>query len=106
MKVTMKRHDKLSVKKRVVLTLVMLLLALCLGVEIESAVNKNNEINTEKFVYKVRAGDTMWSVGQKFKPEKSTMREYMNEIYRLNGRREIYPGDELIFVREVEKNDI
>ncbi len=54
------------------------------------------------FEYKVKSGDTLWSIAQETKPDYITMDEYMSWVYSKNSNGKIYPGD-VVFMAEVTK---
>ena len=85
-------------KTRAIIGLLCLILIVAIGISCRA------DVQTERFEYIVKPGDTLWDIAAEYAPKGTDKREYIFNIKRDNGlkRSEIYPGMVLEIVREVK----
>lgn len=81
-----------------------IIILLCLALIIGIAISCRADVQTERFEYIVKSGDTLWDIATEYAPKGTDKREYIFNIKKDNGlkRSEIYPGMVLEIVREVK----
>ena len=81
-----------------------IIILLCLMLIIGIAISCRADVQTERFEYIVKSGDTLWDIATEYAPKGTDKREYIFNIKKDNGlkRSEIYPGMVLEIVREVK----
>lgn len=82
----------------------MIALLLCLVMVVAITISCRADVQTERFEYVVRSGDTLWDIADEFAPRGTDKREYIFNIKKDNALRtsDIYSGMVLEIVREVE----
>ena len=61
-----------------------------------------NDVRTEKMVYVVQSGDTLWDIAEEYAPDSMDIREYIRRINEHNNldTLDIYP--EMVLLLETE----
>ena len=82
----------------------VMIVALWLLIVVTVGVNCGAGVNTERVEYVVQAGDTLWSIAEKYAPKGTDSREYIYNLKKDNGLEtsEIYTNMVLEIVREVK----
>ena len=82
----------------------IIIIFLCLILITAIAISCRADVQTERFEYIVKPGDTLWDIASEYAPKNMDKREYIFNIKKDNGlkRSEIYPGMVLEIVREVK----
>jgi nucleoid-associated protein YgaU len=62
------------------------------------------DVQTEKYEYRVKPGDTLWDIAEEYAPRGTDKREYIFNVKKDNGLKtsNIYSGMVLEIVREVQ----
>ena len=81
-----------------------IIIMLCLTLILAIGISCRADVQTERSLYIVKSGDTLWDIATEYAPKGTDKREYIFNIKRDNGleRSEIYPGMVLEIVREVK----
>ena len=79
-------------------TMILLCLVLIIGI----AISCRADVRTEYAEYRVKTGDTLWTIADEHMPRGTDKRRYIFELKKHNGLKtsEIYPGMILEIVRE------
>lgn len=81
-----------------------IIIALCLLVVVLIGLSCKANVQTEKYEYIVKAGDTLWSIADEYAPKSADKREYIYNVKKDNGLKNsnLYPNMVLEIVREVK----
>ena len=81
-----------------------IIILLCLTLIAAIGISCRADVQTERYEYVVKPGDTLWDIAGEYAPKGMDKREYIFNIKRDNGleRSEIYPGMILEIEREVK----
>ena len=81
-----------------------IIILLCLVLIVAIGISCRADVRTERSIYIVKPGDTLWDIASEYAPKGRDKREYIFNIKRDNGlgKSEIYPGMDLEIVREVK----
>lgn len=81
-----------------------MVIALCLLVVVLIGLSCKANVQTEKYEYIVKAGDTLWSIADEYAPKGTDKREYIYNVKKDNGLKNsnLYPDMVLEIVREVK----
>ena len=80
----------------------VLMIAFCIVLAIAIVINCKADVQTERDIYIVKSGDTLWSIADEYAPKGTDKREYIFNIKKDNGlvTSEIYPNMILEIVKE------
>lgn len=79
-------------------------IVLCVVLVVAITVSCRADVQTEKFDYWVKPGDTLWDIAEEYAPRGTDKREYIFNIKRDNGLEtsDIQPDMVLEIVREIK----
>lgn len=82
----------------------MIAVLLCVVLVVAISVSCKADVQTERYEYWVKPGDTLWSIADEYAPKGMDKREYIFNIKRDNGLKTsgIHPDMVLEIVREVK----
>lgn len=80
---------------------VFLILSAVTALSVVGAIKRDN-YELVPLEYKVKSGDTLWSIAQEHKPGDVLMQDYMAFVYEHNDNKMIYPGDTVIIAEVVK----
>lgn len=77
---------------------------LCLVLVVAISVGCRADVQTEKYEYWVKPGDTLWDIAEEYAPRGTDKREYIFNVKRDNGLKtsDLYQGMVLEIVREAK----
>lgn len=82
----------------------VIVVALCLMLVATVAINSKADVNTESVEYVVQAGDTLWSIAEKYAPNDMDTRKYIYNLMKDNDLEssDIYTNMVLVIERETK----
>ena len=85
-------------KEKKVVILLCLLLVVLIGISCKA------DVQTERYDYRVKPGDTLWDIASEYAPKGTDKREYIFNIKKDNGLKTsvLHPGMVLEIVREAK----
>ena len=90
-----KKHKEKIISAILSVVLVLMIFSQC-----------TNTVPTERIIYTVKAGDTLWGIAEEYKPRGVDIREYIYNIKKINALEtsEIYSGMKIEIVTEKGEN--
>ena len=81
-----------------------IVILLCLALILAIGISCRADVQTERFQYRVKPGDTLWDIATKYAPKGTNKQEYIFNIKKDNGLETsvLQPGMVLEIVREAE----
>lgn len=79
-----------------------IIILLCLALILAIGISCRADVQTERFEYRVKPGDTLWDIAEEYAPKGTNWDEYIFNIKRDNGLKNsvLQPGMVLEIVRE------